>query len=116
MPHLVKVQEQYKAQGLVIIAAHHQDVPKDKVCGLCQSKHVNYTVTNGGRVQGDTSNGIPHAFLFDTNGKCVKEGHPEELTKDLEKLMETEPHWITGGRKLAAAPVAKVAEGLKSGK
>jgi hypothetical protein len=116
MPHLVKVQEQFKAQGLIIVAGHCQDVPKDKVCALCQSKHVNYTIISGGRVAGDTSNGIPHAFLFDASGKCVKEGHPEELTKEIEKLIESEPHWITGGRKLAAPGVVKVADGLKAGK
>lgn len=116
MPHLVKVQEQYKAQGLIIIASHCQDVTQDKVVALCRSKHVNYTVISQGRVSGDTSNGIPHAFLFDASGKCVKEGHPDELMKPLDSLMQTEPHWITRGRKLESPAVAKIADGLKAGR
>jgi len=116
MPHLVKVQDQFRAQGLIIIASHCQDVPKDTVLGLCRQKHVNYTVVSQGRVQGDTSNGIPHAFLFDASGKCVKEGHPEELTKAIEGLLASEPHWITGGRKLESPAVAKIADALKAGK
>jgi len=115
MPHLVKVQDQYQAQGLIIVAGHCQDVTKDKVCELCRSKHVNYTILSGARVSGDTATGIPHAFLFDASGKCVKEGHPEELVKSIDDLVKTEPHWICRGKKLESAAKA-VGEGLKAGK
>ncbi len=116
IPNLVKVQEQYKSQGLIIIAGHCQDVPKDKVLALLRSKHVNYTVVTGGRVSGDSSSGIPHAFLFDASGKCVKEGHPEELTKTIDQLMGTEPHWITRGRKFESPALVKISDGLKGGR
>ena len=34
-------------------------------------------------------NGIPHAFLVDTSGKIVWEGHPSRLTdEDIEKILE----------------------------
>lgn len=111
----MKVQEQYKAQGLIVVGGHCQNVEKDKVVGLCRANKVNYTITNGGRVSGDTSSGIPHAFIFDASGKCVKEGHPEELWKFLEELIRTEPHWITRGKKLESA-ASKIADGLKAGK
>jgi len=114
MPHLVKVQDQYRAQGLIIIASHLQEEPKDKVCGLCRSKKVNYTVQSFGRVSGDSSTGIPHAFLFDTNGKCVKEGHPEELVKLIDDLLKKEPHWLCGGKKLES-PAKAIPEALKAG-
>jgi len=77
---------------------------------------MGYTVVSQGRVQGDTSNGIPHAFLFDASGKCVKEGHPDELTKLIEPLLASELHWITHGKKLASAPVVKITEALKAGR
>jgi hypothetical protein len=116
IPNLVKVQEKYQSQGLIVIASHCQDVTKDKVCALLRSKHVNYTVVSNGRVVGDTSSGIPHAFLFDASGKCVKEGHPEEMTKTIDQLMGTEPHWITRGKKLESASLVKITDGLKAGR
>lgn len=115
IPRLVKAQSDYKAQGFVVVASHCQDVPKEKVVGLCRAKHVNYTVTNGGGPRGDESHGIPHAWLFDASGKLVKEGHPEELYSLIPDLLAKEPHWITGGKKLESA-AKSVGEGLKAGK
>jgi hypothetical protein len=116
MPHLVKVQEQYKDKGFIIIASHCQDVGKDQVLALLRQNHVNYTVVSFGRVSGDASTGIPHAFLFDETGKCVKEGHPEELVKSLDSLLDAAPHWITRGKKLESPAVSKIADALKTGK
>lgn len=110
------MQDKYAAQGFIIIAAHCQDVPRDKVVALCRSKHVNYTVTSGTRLPGDTSNGIPHAFLFGADGKLIKEGHPESLTKDIDDAIAKAPHWITGGRQLASKEGKAIADGLKAGK
>jgi hypothetical protein len=90
-------------------------VTEDKVVALCREKHVNYTVQTSARVSGDSSNGIPHAFLFDASGKCIGEGHPDELTKKIDELVKTEPHWITRGKKLTSAAKA-IPEGLKAGK
>jgi hypothetical protein len=115
MPHLVKVQDQYRAQGLIIIASHSQDVSQDKVVALCRAKKVNYTVQSYGSVSGDTGNTIPHAFLFDASGKCVKDGSPDECIKLIDDLVKKEPHWICQGKKLESAAKA-VPEGLKSGR
>src|SRR5579872_7299043 len=115
MKHLVKMQDQYRAQGFIIIAAHSQDVPQDMVVALCKAKGVNYTVLSGGGPQGDESTGIPHAWLFDANGKCVREGHPEEMSGTIDELVKSEPHWTTRGRKLETA-VKAIPEALKQGK
>lgn len=115
MPHLVKVQEEHKAQGLIVIGGHCQAPEKEKVVSLCRAKKVNYYVGQGARVSGDNAGGLPHAFIFDASGKCVKEGHPEELWKFLEDLLKTEPHWITRGKKLTSSAKA-IGEGLKAGK
>jgi hypothetical protein len=116
MPHLVKVQEQYKAQGFIIIASHRQDVTQDKVCALCRSSRVNYTVVSGAGLQGDDSRGIPHAWLFDGSGKCIMDGHAEEMSQKIDELLRTEPHWIARGRKLESKDAKAVSEGLKAGK
>src|SRR5262249_3803147 len=63
---------------------------------------------------GDDSNGIPHAWLFGPDGKVIKEGHPESMTKDIDDAVMKAPHWITGGRTLTAAKA--IGEGLKAGK
>ena len=82
---------------------------------LCRSKHMNYTVVSGTRLPGDTSNGIPHAFLFGADGKLIKEGFPDECTKLLDDTLAKSPHWITGGRVLTSS-VKAIGEGLKAGK
>ncbi len=116
MPHLVKVQEQYKAQGLIILASHLQNVPKDEVLALCRKNKVNYTVVNGGRLSGDDSPGLPHAWLLDGTGKVVKDGHVEELKQELEATLAREAHWIARGKKLEAKSALQISEGLKAGK
>jgi len=116
MPHLVQVQEKYKAQGVVVFASHCQNVEQGKVVALCRSKKVNYTVVDGSRLAGDDSNGIPHAWLFDASGKCVQEGHVEQFTAKLEELLKSEPHWITRGKKLESKEARAIGEGLKAGR
>jgi hypothetical protein len=112
----VKVQEQFKAQGFVVVASHCQQVPREQVVALCRQQHINYTVVSNGRLSGDDSNGIPHAWLIDASGKVVKEGHPEEMRSTLEQLLQTEPHWVLGGKKPEAAGAKAISEGLKAGK
>jgi hypothetical protein len=109
------MQEQYKAQGFIVIAAHCQDVSQEKVVGLCRAKKINYTVVSRGRCTGDDSNGIPHAFLFGPDGKVIKEGHPNEMTNDIDQAVKNSPHWITRGRPLTSA-ANKIALGLAAGK
>lgn len=116
MPHLVQVQEKYKAQGVIVYASHCQNVEQGKVVALCRSKKVNYTVVDNGRLAGDDSNGIPHAWLFDASGKVVMEGHVEQFTAKIEELLKSEPHWITRGKKLETKEARAIGEGLKAGK
>src|SRR3954465_13617582 len=96
------MQEKYAAQGFIIVAAHCQDVTREKVVALCRSKHMNYTVVSGTRLPGDTSTGVPHAFLFGPDGKMIKDGHPESMTKDIDDAIQKAPHWITGGKTLTS--------------
>ncbi|MBL4847140.1 MAG: hypothetical protein JKY65_16590 [Planctomycetes bacterium] len=81
---------------------------------LAREQKINYTVTQGGNIPGDTSRGIPHAYLFDWTGKCVGEGHPSELKVKLTELMSKAPPWIAGGKEFKSAAVNKIAAGLKN--
>jgi len=115
VPHLVQVQKKYDKLGFVLIGQHRQGADlKTKVMSLARSQKINYTITQGGNVPGDTSSGIPHAFLFDWTGKCVAEGHPNELYKKVDELMAKAPPWITGGKTLEDGEVAKIAAGLRA--
>ncbi|MEZ0229662.1 MAG: hypothetical protein ACAI25_13615 [Planctomycetota bacterium] len=116
MPHLVQVQEKYKAQGLIVFASHCQQVEQGKVVALCRSKKVNYTVVDGARLAGDDTNGIPHAWLFDASGKVVMEGHVEQFNAKIEELLAKEPHWITRGKKLESKEAKGITDGLKAQK
>ncbi len=106
MPHLVKVQDKYKRKGLALIAIHRQSGSlKGNVMALAQSKGVNYTITQSGSLRGDTSRGIPRAWLFDHTGKCVWEGHPTKIDGKLDEVMSRAPHWLTRGRVLKSKRV-----------
>lgn len=108
MPHLVKVQKKYQSKGFALVAIHRQDGSlKGKVMALTRAKGINYTITQFGSLRGDTSRGIPRAWLFDHTGKCVWEGHPSEMDRPLETAMRNAPHWLTRGRQLKSKSVIK---------
>jgi hypothetical protein len=110
----VKVQEKYRDQGLIVIGSHCQNVDKEKVLGLCRSQKVNYTITSNGRPQGDSSKGIPQAYLFDWTGKCVGEGKPDALYGKLDELMANAPSPIVGAKTYDNEKVQKVALKLRA--
>jgi len=108
VPHLVKVQKKYKSKGLALIAIHRQSGNlKGNVMALARAKGINYTITQQGSLKGDTSSGIPRAWLFDHTGKCVWEGHPTQIDGQLETVMRNAPHWLTRGRQLKSKSVLR---------
>jgi hypothetical protein len=114
VPQLVKLQEELKDSGFVIIATHVQAAEKDEVVGFCRSKKVNYSITSQGSVPGDNSNGIPRAFLFDSKGALVQAGHPDSMKQKIHDLVKSEPHWLAAGREYTK--LKPVAESLKTTK
>jgi len=111
MPQLVKLQEELKDSGFALVAAHSQNVPKEKVFKLLKQNKVNYTVTSGANVPGNPVSGLPAGFLFDASGKLVEKGMPAGLKQKVHKLLESEPHFLAAGRKYTK--LAPVAESLK---
>jgi hypothetical protein len=114
MPQLVKLQEELKDSGFVIIATHVQNATQEEVVNLCRSKKVNYSITSQGNVPGDTGNGIPRAFLFDSKGALVQAGYPESMKPKIHELVKSEPHWLAAGREYTK--LKPVAESLKTTK
>ena len=110
----MKLQEELKDSGFVVIASHVQNVPKDDVIQFLRQQKVNFTVTSGGDVPGDTANTIPRAFLFDSKGRLVERGLPSELKAKIPALVASEPHWLAAGRDYTK--LKPVAESLKTAK
>lgn len=93
IPHLNKLNEEYKDKGVVIIGITQES--KGKVKSFMKRTPMEYIVGAGG---GNTSQtygvrGIPHAFIIDTKGIVRWNGHPMSgLGGAIEKqLKETPP-------------------------
>lgn len=101
MPHLVEVEKKYREKGLRLIAAEMQNSAKDRIEAIVKEHKMEFTVTNG--VRGPVSvRGIPHAIVFDADGKIVFNGHPasedfEKSIKSALKGVKAEPEEKKGG-------------------
>lgn len=110
----MKLQAELKDSGFVILAGHVQAGTKEQIANFCRSQKVNYTVMKGGEVTGKRVSGIPHAFLFDSAGNLVEEGHPVQLKTKVQELVAKEPHWLAAGREYTK--LKPIAESLKKAK
>jgi peroxiredoxin len=79
IPHLSKLAEKFKAQGLEVVGVSDEDV--EKVREFAKDGKFKYHVavdkdrnTNGVYMEG--VNGIPHAFVVNKDGLVVWSGHP----------------------------------------
>jgi len=95
IPHLTALYEKYKDSGLQIIAVTNEEPDVVKPFVEKQGDKMTYPVAidgNGTMVRDYMSafgkNGIPQAFVIDTKGKIVWEGHPMGgLDKAIEKYL-----------------------------
>jgi hypothetical protein len=68
--------------GLIIVGAQGQKATNEQVKAVARSHGVNFTVTAGAGLQGDSGGrGIPHIVVFDHTGKCVYRGSPSEAER-----------------------------------
>jgi hypothetical protein len=115
MPQLVKLQDEYRDAGFIVIGNHVQDADDATVAKTAKSLKINFTVTNRGNVDVDgKGNGIPRAFLFDSKGELVEMGHPAEMKKRIVELIDSEPHFLAAGREYAH--LKPLADSLKKAK
>ncbi len=98
MPGLVKLQAELKDSGFVVIATHVQDATQEEVVNFLRSQKADFMGTSFGQVPGREVRGVPHAFLFNSSGELVAEGHPDVLKPKVKELVASEPHWLAAGR------------------
>jgi thiol-disulfide isomerase/thioredoxin len=98
MPHLTKLQKEYKDKGVTIIGVTSED-PNNSLADVekmaSEKKDVMaYTVawdkgreTNKAYMDAAMQSGIPTAFIVDQTGTLAWVGHPMEMDKPLEEVV-----------------------------
>lgn len=97
MPQLVKLQDELRDSGFVIIGAHSQGGTKDEIAKVARGLKINFTVTDRFDIPGDDSNSLPMQFLFDASGKLVEKGNHLK-PQSIKDLVASEPHFLAHGR------------------
>jgi len=98
MPHLTKLQEQYKNKGVTIIGVTSED-PNNSLedvekMAAAKKDVMAYTVawdkgreTNKAYMDAAMQNGIPTAFIVDQTGTLAWVGHPMQMDEPLEAVV-----------------------------
>lgn len=112
IPHLNEIHGKYKDRGLVIIGVTEE--PDAVIRKFQKDTPMEYAVAtdSSGRLGEKMGvNGIPHAFLVDTSGKIVWDGHPMSLREEqIEEVLggeapvEPEPASQTTEQEAVVAP------------
>ena len=92
IPHLSKLQKEYKDKGLIVVGITNEELPKVKQFVKTQTD-MNYNVavdtegtTYAAYMEG--VQGIPHAFIVDKEGRIAWAGHPMEMDAVLEHMVK----------------------------
>jgi hypothetical protein len=73
-----KLSKRHK-ENLVLIGAHSQDATDDKVKEVVKKHKLTYSIVKGSNSPSDvSSNTIPHAYVFDAEGKLLFHGVPSD--------------------------------------
>ena len=94
IPHLTKLQKEFKDKGVVFIGISDETPEKVKPFVTEMGDKMEYTVaiddgrkSNEGYMKAFDQNGIPHAFIVGKDGKVIWQGHPMAgLDKALEQI------------------------------
>jgi hypothetical protein len=101
MPKLSAWNFEMQSLGLVVIGAHAQGGPAERVQATARSRGANYTIVENASVKdGHDFRGIPHCILFDHTGKCVFRGSPDEVEPVLRRAVLEAPPMVLEGKKL----------------
>ncbi len=85
LPHLAKLHDRYKDDGLVIIGAESQGSSEKQIEPIIKKANVDYTITKG--CQGPiTVKGIPRILVFNRTGTMIFDGRPSD--KDFERTVK----------------------------
>ena len=88
LPHMAELDKRNRKKGLVVIGAESQGHSKSDIEPLVKKNKIEYPITSG--ADGPISfNGIPHAFVFDVDGKLIFEGNPgnEDFDRTIRKAL-----------------------------
>lgn len=87
IPHLVKLHNKYKDEGVVIIGLTDEDYDRAKIGEFVQKMNMTYIVGTGSTSGPEYGvRGIPHAVVVGRDGRQVWRGHP---MSGLEAAIET---------------------------
>jgi hypothetical protein len=98
MPHLVEMDKKMRRKGLVLIGAEVQGGDPESIAAFAKKHDVTFPMTKG-TTRPKSLNGIPHMTVFDVEGTCVFDGHPnapecedaiKEALKEATPVEETE--------------------------
>jgi hypothetical protein len=84
---LADLDKRYRGKGLQMIGAHVQQGTPEEIKKVAAKAGAKFTMTNGASGPSGMS-GIPHAVLFDAEGKMIFDGHP--AGGEFEKLLKRE--------------------------
>lgn len=100
--------------GLVVVGAHVQNAPAERVKAVAEARGVNFAVTEKASVPGDDIPELPHAIVFDADGKCVFRGSPRDAEVKA-RVAVGERLVAHAGRERFSAELAAVVSGLRKG-
>ena len=101
MPKLEELSRKLGPSGLVVIGAHAQGGPPEKIAETARELGVTFTIVERATVTGGMDfAGIPHCMLFDHTGKCVFRGSPFEVHDRAVAAVQAAPAAILAGRDL----------------
>jgi hypothetical protein len=88
IPHLTEIHEKFSECGFIICSV--SDEPTGTIqSGMIDAKKPPYGIVAAKIGDLYQTSGIPHAWVIDTEGKCVWKGHPGGLNNDMiEKWVE----------------------------
>jgi|MDTC01.3.fsa_nt_gb hypothetical protein len=84
MPHLVQMNKKYAKKGQPLIGVHRQNASDKAIKKVVDKLKVKFRIVKTGSVPGRTG-GIPHLFVFSTEGKLVYSEHPNRADKVIKK-------------------------------
>jgi len=106
LPHIESIAKHNKGKMLVF-GAHSQNAGDEEVKQVVKKNQLTYTITKG--VQSPVHfSGIPHAFVFDTTGALIFEGHP------MDKKFEDAVHKATRGATASSGSSSSGLDALKA--
>lgn len=89
LPEMQKLSKRHKDK-LVLIGAHSQEATDDEVKAVVKKNKLTYSIVKGSNTPSDVSSGtIPHAYVFDAEGKLLFHGLPSapEFDKAVRKAL-----------------------------